>query len=63
MYFMDFRNLDEHGEPAIVLVDVEMDPEGEIKPVAKNLREFIEKVLYDSKTGKWGEERLNEYYG
>ena len=45
MYFMDFRNLDENGEPAIVLVDVEIDPEGVITPVAKNLREFIEKVL------------------
>lgn len=46
MYFMDMRELDENGEPAIVRVDNEGDPEDvEIIKVADNLEEFIIKIL------------------
>lgn len=46
MYFMDFRNLDTDGEPEIVLVENEGSPDDfKITFVAKNLKEFIEKVL------------------
>ena len=46
MYFMDFRDLDHNGEPAIVHVENEGDPEDiRITKVADNFKAFLEMVL------------------
>lgn len=44
MYFMDFRMVDENGEPRIVLVDNEMG--NSVTVVANNLKEFLTKVYH-----------------
>lgn len=44
MYFMDFRMVDENGEPRIVLVDNEMG--NSVTVVANNLKEFLAKVYH-----------------
>ena len=44
MYFMDFRVVDETGEPRIVLVDNEFD--NAVTVVAKNLDEFLTKIYH-----------------
>lgn len=44
MYFMDFRTVDETGEPRIVLVDNEID--NSVTVVANNLEEFLTKVYH-----------------
>ncbi|MEE1398718.1 SMI1/KNR4 family protein [Ruminococcus sp.] len=44
MYFMDFRMVDENGEPRIVLVDNEMG--NSVTVVANNLEEFLAKVYH-----------------
>lgn len=51
MYFMDMRNLDADGEPAIVRIDNESPDDVQIHPVAANLREFLEKVLEGEDVG------------
>ena len=44
MYFMDFRMVNENGEPRIVLVDNEMG--NSVTVVANNLEEFLVKVYH-----------------
>ncbi len=44
MYFMDFRVVDETGEPRIVLVDNEFD--NAVTVIAKNLDEFLTKIYH-----------------
>lgn len=43
MYYMDFRSVDENGEPRIVRIDNEMD--NEVYFVADNLVEFIKLII------------------
>ena len=45
MYYMDFRSVDENGEPRIVRIDNEMD--NEVYFVANNLVEFIKLIIAD----------------
>ena len=46
LYFMDYRNMGDNGEPPVVHVDNEGDPDDiVIKRVADNLVEFIEMIL------------------
>ena len=53
MYYMDYRSVDENGEPRIVIVDNECG--NEITFVANNLVEFIRIVLANGeKTTKGG---------
>lgn len=42
MYFMDFRTVDENGEPRIVLIDNESD--NDVTVVANNFQEFLTKI-------------------
>lgn len=50
MYFMDFRMVDENGEPRIVLVDNEMG--NSVTVVANNLEEFLAKVYHHEEVWK-----------
>lgn len=49
MYYMDYRSVDEMGEPRIVRIDNEGD--NAVYFVANNLVEFI-KMIYDNQTIK-----------
>ena len=44
LYFMDYRAVDENGEPRIVLIDNEMN--NAVTVVAKNLEEFLTKIYH-----------------
>lgn len=44
LYFMDYRAVDENGEPRIVLIDNEMS--NAVTVVAKDLEEFLTKIYH-----------------